>query len=245
MPTPRSSTSSSPRTPYAVAFISHGMNFILTTVHIIWDKGAKQRTPEIAAIADWLKDWSTRADTVGFDLPLVGDFNIDREGDANFDALTATGLTTPPELDAVARTVTSLDGAAGTFDDQIAWFPKKLKLHYMGRSREIAAMEIEDPDQDRSHRGHLPDFGPLSAVGRVRRQRHPAVRTASRSGVADAGDDEPQAASAYLQRRGEIPEPGLLAPADCDAQRRTPSSEQTEFVLTRKIWLARPVLGRF
>ena len=125
------------RTPYAVAFISHGMNFILTTVHIVWGKGAKQRTPEITAIADWLKDWSTRADTVGFDLLVLGDFNIDREGDANFDALTATGLTTPPELNAVARTVTSQDGAAGTFYDQIAWFPKKLKLHYMGRAGKV------------------------------------------------------------------------------------------------------------
>ena len=46
------------RTPYAVAFISHGMTFILTTVHIVWGKGAKRRTPEVAAIADWLADWS-------------------------------------------------------------------------------------------------------------------------------------------------------------------------------------------
>lgn len=126
------------RTPYAVAFRSHGLTFILTTVHIVWGKGAKERTPEIAAIADWLKDWSKSIDTSGHDLFVLGDFNIDRkENDANYRALIETGLTTPPELDKIARTVASEDGDDGNFYDQIAWFPKNLKLRYTSRAGRI------------------------------------------------------------------------------------------------------------
>ncbi|MDX6690885.1 MAG: hypothetical protein QOG15_2342 [Solirubrobacteraceae bacterium] len=125
------------RTPYAVAFRSHGLTFILTTVHIVWGAGAKQRTPEIGAIADWLKDWSSGIDANGHDLFVLGDFNIDREGDANYEALIRTGLRTPPELDKVARTVTSEDGDHGTFYDQVAWFPKRLKLRYTSRAGRV------------------------------------------------------------------------------------------------------------
>jgi endonuclease/exonuclease/phosphatase family metal-dependent hydrolase len=126
------------RTPYAVAFQSHGLTFILTTVHIIWGKGAKQRTPEIAAIADWLKQWSKSIDGRGHDLFVLGDFNIDRKAnDANYRALTETGLTTPLELDKIARTVSAEDGNDGQFYDQIAWFPDNLKLRYTKRAGRI------------------------------------------------------------------------------------------------------------
>jgi len=126
------------RTPYAVAFQSHGLTFVLTTVHIIWGKGAKQRTPEIAAIADWLKEWSKSIDGRGHDLFVLGDFNIDRKAnDANYRALTETGLTTPLELDKIARTVSAEDGDDGQFYDQIAWFPDNLKLRYTKRAGRI------------------------------------------------------------------------------------------------------------
>ena len=68
---------------------------------------------------------------------MLGDFNIDRRGDANYQALISTGLATPPQLDAVARTVSSKEGADGTFYDQIAWFPKKLRLRYTGRAGRV------------------------------------------------------------------------------------------------------------
>lgn len=126
------------RTPYAVAFISHGLTFILTTVHIKWGHGAKTRTPEIAAIAKWLKAWSKSIDTEGHDLFVLGDFNIDRKDDANYQALIGTGLTTPPELDAVARVVSAEPGEKLALYDQIAWFPDKLKLRYTGRAGGIA-----------------------------------------------------------------------------------------------------------
>jgi endonuclease/exonuclease/phosphatase family metal-dependent hydrolase len=140
------------RTPYAVSFISHGLTFILTTVHIVWGGGAKERTPEIGAIADWLKDWSSSIDANGHDLFVLGDFNIDREGDPNYEALIKTGLATPVELDKVARTVTSEDGDHGTFYDQIAWFPKKkLKLRYTKRAGRIkwkgAVLAQIDPNE--------------------------------------------------------------------------------------------------
>jgi len=125
------------RTPYAVAFRSHGLTFILTTVHIRWGKGPKERTPEIAAIAQWLKRWSTEIDTEGHDLLVLGDFNIARKDDANYRALVGTGLTTPPELDDVARTVSADAGEKLPLYDQIAWFPDDLKLRYTGRAGAI------------------------------------------------------------------------------------------------------------
>ena len=125
------------RTPYAVAFNSHHFTFILTTVHIVWGHSPKERTPEIEAIADWLEDWSKRIDTRGHDLLVLGDFNIDRKDNPNYEALISTGLRPPPELDAVARTVNSEDGPTGNFYDQIAWFPDKLKLRYTGHAGRV------------------------------------------------------------------------------------------------------------
>ncbi len=126
------------RTPYAVAFRSHGLTFILTTVHIVWGHGAKTRTPEIAGIAKWLKEWSKSIDVSGHDLFVLGDFNIDRKDDANYKALIETGLATPPELDEVARVVSAEPGKKLALYDQIAWFPDKLKLRYTGRAGGIA-----------------------------------------------------------------------------------------------------------
>jgi endonuclease/exonuclease/phosphatase family metal-dependent hydrolase len=103
----------------------------------VWGKSPKQRLPEIAAIAAWLEWWSTRIDTSGHDLFVLGDFNINRKDDENYLALLETGLKTPPELNDVARTVSSEDGPTGTFYDQIAWFPEKLKLRYTERAGRV------------------------------------------------------------------------------------------------------------
>lgn len=121
------------RTPYAVAFISKGITFVLTTVHIRWGTGNAERTPEIAGIADWLKRWSKEIDGAGLDSIALGDWNIQRVRDETYLALTSTGLITPPEL---APGADGGDPAEPAFD-QIAWFPEQKRLRYTGRAGRV------------------------------------------------------------------------------------------------------------
>lgn len=123
------------RTPYAVSFQSAGQTFILVTLHVIYGDAPEERRGELAAIGEWLNDWAKRSEDFNQNLIALGDFNIDRKGDPNFDAFTATGLSAPPELDAAPRTISD---KADAFYDQLAWFHKngdaELTLQYTGRA---------------------------------------------------------------------------------------------------------------
>jgi endonuclease/exonuclease/phosphatase family metal-dependent hydrolase len=126
------------RTPYAVSFRTRTTTFILVTLHVLYGKDAPERIPELKAIATWLATWAQREKSWGHNFIALGDFNIDRKGDALYEAFTSTGLTPPPELDAVPRTIfASLDKPH--FYDQVAWFVGKnnvpaLALQYTGRA---------------------------------------------------------------------------------------------------------------
>jgi endonuclease/exonuclease/phosphatase family metal-dependent hydrolase len=105
------------RTPYAVGFQSGGDTFVLVTAHVLYGDRAADRRGELTALARWMADWAGDMDRWRQNLLVLGDFNIDRRGDANYDAFTATGLEVPPALQTVPR-------MAGTdrHYDQIAWF---------------------------------------------------------------------------------------------------------------------------
>lgn len=107
------------RTPYAVGFNVAGKTFILITLHVIYGQSADARTPELKAIAEWLKDWASDMNSYDHSLIVLGDFNIDRKGDERYDAFVSTGLTVPDDLQDVKRTV--YDNST-KFYDQIAWF---------------------------------------------------------------------------------------------------------------------------
>lgn len=124
------------RTPYAVSFVSGGQTFILVTLHVIYGSKATERTGELKAIAEWLAEWAKRtAEDYNQNLICLGDFNVDREEDPNFKALTSTGLKPPAELRGLTRTVFD-DPGAEHYYDQIAWFTEKgraqLTLAYEG-----------------------------------------------------------------------------------------------------------------
>jgi len=112
------------RTPYAVSFRSAGKTFILVTLHVLYGKAAKERLPELKAIAEWLAGWARDINAWDHNLIALGDFNIDREGDELYDAFTSTGLVTPDDLNQVPRTIFSDPDAPNLekFYDQIAWF---------------------------------------------------------------------------------------------------------------------------
>jgi endonuclease/exonuclease/phosphatase family metal-dependent hydrolase len=113
------------RTPYAVSFLAAGREyratFILVTLHVIYGAKASERGDELKSIAGWLAEWAR--DVNGFDQNLIalGDFNIDRVGDANYEAFVSTGLHVPKELEGQPRTIFETSGPANYFD-QIAWF---------------------------------------------------------------------------------------------------------------------------
>ncbi|MCB9421263.1 MAG: endonuclease/exonuclease/phosphatase family protein [Ardenticatenaceae bacterium] len=109
------------RTPYAVSFLSEGKTFILVTLHVLYGKQAVERIPELKAIAEWLSDWAKDINAWDHNLIALGDFNIDRQGDALYDAFMSTGLFTPDDMNRVPRTIFS-DPDKPKFYDQVAWF---------------------------------------------------------------------------------------------------------------------------
>jgi len=123
------------RTPYAVSFKSGSQTFILASLHVDYGDSSG-RVPELKAIARWMEDWATRLNRWHQNFLVLGDFNIDRQGDALWDAFTSTGLTVPAELHEVRRSI--FDVTADPLDkyyDQIAWFEagsgtKQLNMEY-------------------------------------------------------------------------------------------------------------------
>ena len=109
------------RSPYAASFRRGDVEFVLTTVHIIWGKNVKSRLPEITAFAKWMRAWADRPDDVNQNLMVLGDFNIDRIDNPLYQALISTGLFTPGDLNSVPRTIFD-DDKSKHFYDQIAWF---------------------------------------------------------------------------------------------------------------------------
>lgn len=112
------------RTPYAVSFRRGTETFILVTLHIIFGEIAANRIPELKEIADIFRDWARRSNRWHHNLLCLGDFNIDRQGDALFDAFTSTGLEVPNVLLNLPRTIFDDPGESNddSFFDQIAWF---------------------------------------------------------------------------------------------------------------------------
>ncbi|MFC9895008.1 endonuclease/exonuclease/phosphatase family protein [Nocardia sp. NPDC127579] len=109
------------RTPYAASFTRADVEFILTTVHILWGADPSDRLPELTAFAQWMRDWNDRPNDWNDNLFVLGDFNLDRLGDPLFDAFVSTGLWAPTELNTVDRTIFGNDNTTNYYD-QIAWF---------------------------------------------------------------------------------------------------------------------------
>jgi len=111
------------RTPYAVSFRSGTKTFILVTLHVLYGEDGEERLPELKAIAEWLAGWARDINGWDHNLITLGDFNIDRKGDALHDAFVSTGLDIPEDLQEVPRTIFADPGRPlDKFYDQIAWF---------------------------------------------------------------------------------------------------------------------------
>ena len=115
------------RTPYAVSFRCVETTFILVALHINYGDSSSDRVSELKGIARWMSDWANRSNNWHHNLIALGDFNIDRRGDNLWQAFTSTGLTVPPDLNLVPRSI-FVDPSQSVLDkyyDQIAWFQKE------------------------------------------------------------------------------------------------------------------------
>ncbi|MFD3401551.1 endonuclease/exonuclease/phosphatase family protein [Kribbella sp. NPDC058693] len=109
------------RTPYAAGFVRGNTDFILTTVHVVWGDGPRDRIDEVTAFATWMRSWANRPKDWNHNLLVLGDFNLDRLGNPLFEAFVSTGLWPPSELDMVPRTIFD-NPHSHHFYDQVAWF---------------------------------------------------------------------------------------------------------------------------
>jgi endonuclease/exonuclease/phosphatase family metal-dependent hydrolase len=113
------------RTPYAVSFRAGKETFVMITTHVLYGSKANERIPELKAIGQWLADWAKDMNDYEQNLILLGDFNIDRKGDALWQAFTSAGLSVPQELDQVPRSIfADPKKPLEKYYDQIAWFVK-------------------------------------------------------------------------------------------------------------------------
>jgi exonuclease III len=111
------------RTPYAVGFRSGNTTFVLVTLHVLYGENVEARYPEVKAIAEWMAEWAEEITDWEQNLILLGDFNIDRHGSLIWQAFASTGLTVPPALDAVPRSIFVKEAdLLDKYYDQIAWF---------------------------------------------------------------------------------------------------------------------------
>ena len=180
------------RTPYAVSFVSGGRTFILVTLHVLWGKVPGDRIPELRGIAKWVADWADELESWGQNLIALGDFNIDRKGDAAYDAFTSTGLRAPDALNDVPRTIF---GDGDGFYDQIAWFTgeggqPKLSLDYTGLAGGFDFVPHVLTGHDRQQLSwRISDHLPLWCEFAVSRQiREPGAFLLSRAGATGGGD---------------------------------------------------------
>jgi len=158
------------RTPYAVSFESAGENFVLVALHVWYGKKAAEREPELRAIAEWLSRWSSRGSPYERNFIALGDFNIDRKGDPNWEAFASRGLRAPAELDEALRTISDEPGDP-SFYDQIAWFHEdgkaKLSLEYTNRAgtfgwTEHVLQSVEDTEKSWRISDHFPLWAEFS-----------------------------------------------------------------------------------
>ena len=162
------------RTPYAVSFQSGGQTFILVTLHVIYGKEAEERAGELKGLAEWLAGWAKRvSDDYRQNLIALGDFNIDREDDPNYQAFTSTGLRPPEALRDLSRTVSDKPGKEHYYD-QIAWFCEgpdaKLTLDYTGQAGRFEWTKHILQDLDAGEKSwHISDHYPLWAEFSVRK----------------------------------------------------------------------------
>ncbi|MGE5691720.1 MAG: endonuclease/exonuclease/phosphatase family protein [Pseudomonadota bacterium] len=155
------------RTPYSVSFHSGPKAFTLVSLHILYGDRASDRTPELRGIAKWLSEHAEDPDEFNRNFIALGDFNIDRQGDPNWNAFVVEyGLSPPDKLLFVPRTVGDTE-SLHSFFDQIAWFTKgpraALTLRYLDAGTFLWTDVLLTDVPDTTKQARISDHYPLWA----------------------------------------------------------------------------------
>ena len=75
--------------------------------------------PDLTAIAEWQAECAKNINVWDHNLIALGDFNINRKGDALYDAFTSTGLSIPDDLHTVLGTFFGKSGEGNS----MTWLP--------------------------------------------------------------------------------------------------------------------------
>ena len=89
------------RTPFMCGFSCSWVNFIITTVHVIYGMDSAdnpERVDEIRQIGSFLKKRADDKAAWSRNMILLGDFNIYRPEDQTMEAITSNGFVVPEEL---------------------------------------------------------------------------------------------------------------------------------------------------
>ena len=128
------------RMPYCASFRAGRFDFVVVNAHIYFGKTKKERTQREEEINQLVKFIHRRSKTernkvFDRDFFIVGDFNIEKEGDHFFNALTSKGFVMPAKLKALRTNFAQTK----TFD-KIVWvdrrsfsFTKKINVVPFGR----------------------------------------------------------------------------------------------------------------
>ncbi len=128
------------RTPFACAFQSGWLSFMFATVHIYFGTASKnsdayrRRVKEIESVARFL---AKRAKTEDQAYILVGDFNIEKIGDATADALQAADFTIVRNKEGSNRTQTK-------FYDQISFRAREGEVRLATPDRSSGVLKLFD-----------------------------------------------------------------------------------------------------
>lgn len=93
------------RTPYAVGFKAKDKTFILLTLHVLYGDDTDDRVPELKAISEWMYDWAKKLNKWNQSLIILGDFNIERKGDAAYNAFVSKNMFIPKEIEELPSTL--------------------------------------------------------------------------------------------------------------------------------------------
>lgn len=86
------------RAPYMASFQSGNFDFVVLIAHIRWGDTVASRAAELARLADWIEAKRLEKSKEDKDLIVMGDFNIDKNSGALWDAITKHGLRIPKPL---------------------------------------------------------------------------------------------------------------------------------------------------
>lgn len=126
------------RTPFACAFQSGWLRFMFATVHIYYGRASKKsdayqrRVKEIESVARFLAKRAAREDQTYI---LVGDFNIEKFGDATADALEQAKFTIVRNREGSNRTRTK-------FYDQISFWAREGEVRMANTDRANGVLRL-------------------------------------------------------------------------------------------------------